>query len=435
MLMRMLVLLAAACAAMAAPNIVVIVADDLGWSDVGWHGSKLKTPHLDKLVRTGLELDQHYVAPVCTPTRAGLLTGRYWSRFGVANPSNTQVLPFGAVTLASALRSAGYRTALAGKWHLGSKPESGPPRFGFDTSYGSLAGGVGPWDHRYKRGPYSKTWHRNGELMDEEGHVTDLIAREAVAFVERRRGRPFFLYVPFTAVHHPLEEPDRWLESNRHVAPERRQYAACVEHMDDAIGRIIAAIERTGDRHNTLVVFFSDNGGDGGTADEDTKKYPGSYAPGSVLGMNKPLRGHKGQLYEGGIRVPALASWPGRLESRKVTAPIQVVDWMPTLTRLAGYKPRGDMKWDGVDIWGILAGETEPAARVLYWEGPNGRSHALRKGSWKLLTRQGQVELFNLAQDPYEQTDLAQSQPETVQKLKALLEQQQALDDDAEVSP
>src|SRR5688572_19714642 len=162
------------------PNIVVLLADDLGWRDVGFHGGNAPTPHLDKLAREGVELSQHYVFTVCSASRASLLTGRYCTRYGFAGALNTRALPLHTVTLASALRERGYDTAICGKWHLGSKPEWGPQHYGFDYSYGALAGGVGPWDHEYKRGPYARTWHRNGEFVEEQGHVTDLFAREAV---------------------------------------------------------------------------------------------------------------------------------------------------------------------------------------------------------------------------------------------------------------
>src|SRR3990172_7279849 len=176
------------------PNFVVIVADDLGWNDVGWHGGRLQTPHLDRLRREGLELDQHYVSPMCSPTRAALLSGRYASRFGVTSAQNQRVFPFDTLTLPPPLKQAGYETALVGKWHLGSLPDWGPARFGFDHSYGSLAGGCGPYNHKYKKGPYTDTWHRNGQPICEEGHVTDLIADEAVRWIETRSARPFFLY-------------------------------------------------------------------------------------------------------------------------------------------------------------------------------------------------------------------------------------------------
>ena len=195
------------------PNILFLVADDLGWGDVGWHGSAIRTPNLDRLAATGLELDQHYVCPVCTPTRASLLTGRYPGRFGphATQPSNAPVFPDGTMTLAGALRDHGYDTALFGKWHLGSKPEYGPNQFGFNTAYGSLAGGVDPYNHRYKKGKYSVTWHRNGEFVEDHGHITDLITDAAIEWIEKRR-EPWFCYVPFTAVHFPVKAPQDWLD-------------------------------------------------------------------------------------------------------------------------------------------------------------------------------------------------------------------------------
>ncbi|MBW3597709.1 MAG: sulfatase-like hydrolase/transferase, partial [Planctomycetes bacterium] len=209
------------------PNLVVLVADDLGWADVGYHGSSIKTPNLDRLAGEGVRLHQHYVASMCSATRSALLSGRYWSRFGVTGATNSRVYPFDTVTLASALQSVGYETAITGKWHLGSKLEWGPRKFGFDHSYGSLAGGVGPWNHRYKRGPYSVTWSRNDELIEAEGHVTDLIAREAVSWLESRGDKPFFLYVPFTAPHIPIDEPSAWLKQYPDIDDlGKRQYAA-----------------------------------------------------------------------------------------------------------------------------------------------------------------------------------------------------------------
>jgi arylsulfatase A-like enzyme len=422
------------------PNVLIIVADDLGWADVGFHGSKLPTPNLDRLARQGVVLDQHYVAPVCTPTRAALLSGRYWSRFGNTAPSNTRVYPFETVTLASALRSVGYATGITGKWHLGSLPEWGPGKFGFDHAYGSLAGGVGPWNHRYKRGDYTHTWHRNGELIEEEGHVTDLLTAEAVKFLAAKRDGPFFLYVPFTAVHHPLDEPNEWLAKGRRVDPKRPQYAACVMHLDDAVGRLLEALEKTGRQEDTLLVFFSDNGAmPPGAADRDNARYPGEYPQGELLGDNSPLRGHKTQLYEGGIRVPALVRWPAELKPGKVTTPVHVVDWMPTITSLAGYRPQQDLKWDGCDLAPVLRREMKESGppRVLYWDGPGHRSAAVRQGDWKLVVHhasQGdRVEVFNLAEDPYEKHDLADMQPQRTAILQKLLTAQRAKDSDAVV--
>ena len=410
------------------PNVLLIVADDVGWADVGYHGSPIPTPNLDRLAREGVELDRHYVAPMCTPTRAALLTGRYWSRFGNSSPSNEQVLPFGTVTLASALRSVGYRTCITGKWHLGSKPAWGPRKFGFDYSHGSLAGGVNPINHLYKHGPYSRTWHRNDALIEEEGHVTDLITREAVRFIEGSGGRPFFVYVPYTAAHTPFDEPDKYLELCAKIPPERRQYAACLAHLVVGVGEVVMALERTGARDRTLVVFFSDNGGTNGS---DASKYPHTKPKGRVFGFNTPLRGWKKESYEGGIRTPALVSWPGHLAKRKVTAPLHVIDWMPTIAKLGGYEPKLDLNWDGRDIWPVLTGaHAGDEERVLYCVGPRGRAVAVHRGRWKLLRdhRRKTTELFDIHADPNETKNLADSEPEVVRALLDVMEAERRRD-------
>jgi len=420
------------------PNFLVIVADDLGWADVGYHGSPIPTPHLDRLALEGVELNQHYVAPVCTPTRTALLTGRYWSRFGNTAPSNAKVLPDDTETLASALAGVGYATCLNGKWHLGSRPEWGPRKFGFERSHGSLAGGVGPWNHLYKRGPYSRTWHRDDELLDETGHVTDLLAEGAVEFLASfgpggNDGRPFFLYVPFTAVHHPLDEPAEWAARGKQADPTRPQFAAATIHLDDGIGRILEALDGTGRRENTLVVFFSDNGGMETTGGNDLLNYPGTYPADQMLGSNKPLRGRKTQVYEGGIRVPAVAQWKGRLAPRRLDVPIHVIDWMPTLAALAGYEPSRDLKWDGRDVWPWLSdASAEPTeTRTLYWLGPGGRSAALRRSRWKLVVTGEMEELFDLGHDPNETTDLIALHADVADELRRLLEAERGRDNDA----
>jgi len=419
------------------PNFVFILADDLGWADVAFHGGNAPTPHLDQLSDTGLELSQHYVAPVCSPTRAGFLTGRYWSRYNVISPSNDRALPWDTVTLPRALQAVGYRTCLTGKWHLGSKPEWGPNHFGFDHSYGSLAGGVGPWNHRYKQGPYSVTWHRNEKLIEEAGHVTDLITREAVRWIAQQDDRPFFLYVPFTAVHLPVKEPEDWLA--RVPAPIEgavpRHYAACIMHLDDAVGQIVAALEKAGKRENTLFVFTSDNGGSWG--ENNDTRYPGDvYPAGELPGNNAPLRGRKADLYEGGIRVPSIVSWPGKLSAGKCNVPLHITDWMPTFCRLAGYTAKKDLRWDGSDIWPSLNGESPRTAHPLYWVGPH-RSSAIRVGDWKLITyrrpKGRKAELFNLAEDPNETTDLASTQPQRVAELAKRMAQIARADGDAAV--
>lgn len=417
------------------PNIVFILADDLGWADVAFHGGNAPTPHLDRLAREGVELTQHYVAPVCTPTRAGFMTGRYWSRFGVFTVVTTRSLPWETTTLPRALKSVGYETALMGKWHLGSKPEWGPNHYGFDHSYGSLGGGVGPFNHFYKKGAYSQTWHRNEKLITEEGHVTDLIANEAVEWIRARGAAPFFLYLPFTAVHLPVKEPPAWLDQvpAAITGETARHYAACLMHFDDAVGRVVAAIERAGKRNNTLIVFTSDNGGSR-VENNDPAYPPDDYPRGPLGGTNSPLRGAKGSVYEGGIRVPAIANWPGRLAPGRFRDPMQIVDWMPTFCALARYRPEKDLKWDGVDVWPLMSGQVRTTApRLLYT--PFVRGTALRAGDWKLVLNAGseKAELFDLASDPNETNDLALKMPDRVSSLRQRLAEVARLDRDAVV--
>ncbi len=430
------------CSAAERPNIVFIIADDLGWADVDFHGGNVPTPNLNRLARTGLELQQHYVAPVCSPTRAGFMTGRYWSRFNVTTPTNSLALPMETMTVARSLSSAGYDTCLVGKWHLGSLPKWGPNHFGFDHSYGSLAGGVTPWSHFYKQGPYSKTWHRNEELIQEQGHVTDLLTSEAIRWLESRNDRPFFLYVPYSAVHLPIREPDEWLarvpEGIKGDVP--RQYAACILHLDAAVGRIIETLEKIGKRENTLVVFTSDNGGS--TAENNDTRYPnvGDDCPnGALPGNNLPLRGKKGSLFEGGIRVPTVVSWPGVIQAgRRDATPVHIVDWMPTFCRLAGLKfDAKQLKWDGVDLEPILSGRGELPVRSLYWAGPRFQSRALRYGKWKLLVFRGRGDrkpstmLFDLAADEAEGRDLSATHPDELDRMRERLRLVSQRDGDA----
>ena len=413
------------------PNIIFMIADDLGWADVQFHGGSVPTPHLNALLKSGLELQQHYVAPVCSPTRAGFLTGRYWSRFGLTTPTNQLALPLDTVTLPSVLRQSGYTTCLTGKWHLGSEARWGPNHFGFDHSYGSLAGGVTPWSHFYKQGAHSVTWHRNGKLLTETGHVTDLVTREAVQWLKQQpRNQPFFLYVPFTAVHLPIRESAKWLER---VPPSvegdiPRQYAACILHLDDAVGKIVKAVDDTGQRENTLIIFTSDNGGS--TAENNDTKYPDDGCPnGRLPGNNLPLRGKKGDLYEGGVRVPTIASWQSTITAgSKSSTPIHIVDWMPTFCKLSGANEHAKtLKWDGKDLSTVLSGEEELAPRVLYSAGTHFRSSSLRKGDWKLIlfrnhvSKHERAELYNITNDPSEKANLASDEPELVQAMREAL--------------
>lgn len=426
---------AAEPAALARPNILLIVADDLGWSDVGWHGGFSKTPRMDALVREGIELDQHYVQPVCTPTRTALLSGRYPGRFGpqALAPSNLRAMPLGTVTLASALKSLGYATFQAGKWHLGGRPEWGPNAYGFDHGYGTLTGAADPWTHKYRSGhPYEDTWHRDGRLFHEEGNATELIAAEAVRRIEEKRG-PWFLYVPFHAVHTPVDAPDEFkrlyddvrFDPDQAKHDSRLRMAAMVSQLDAKIGALVDALERTGQRDNTLIVFTSDNGG----IESLKNAYAGTVGDSPLNSENDPLRGQKNTLFEGGIRVCAFANWPGRLKPGKVTAPMHAVDWFPTLARLVGYASPDDLRWDGIDQWPVLTGQTtKPKPRTLYIAMQNGNA-ALRHGDWKLIAQGRKSLLFDLGKDPYEMRDVAAEHSEVVEDLTERLNRQRALDD------
>jgi arylsulfatase A-like enzyme len=422
------------------PNIVLFLADDLGWADVPWHGSSYKLPHLERLAAQGVRLESHYVHPMCSPTRAALMTGRYASRFGVTAAQNHRALPFDTVTLASALQAAGYQTAITGKWHLGSAPEWGPQRFGFDHGYGSLAGGCGPYDHRYKTGEFTRTWHRNGLLIDEPGHVTDLIAREAVEWLKQRNEKPFFLYVPFTAIHVPIDEPEPWQQMNAHLTdPGQRLRAACTSHMDDAIGQVLAELDCRQLRDRTLVIFLSDNGAHP-PSDNQGGPYPGEYARVKVGNDNRPWRGHKTQVYEGGIRTPGVVCWPGHLNPCEIHTPLHAVDWMPTLCALAGAEPAHDLKWDGTNVWPILTQQASILpARTLYSAAPSFRAQMVRHGDWKLVVTKSSgkkgptEELFDMAADPSETRNLAAEQPGVLAEMKRRLDEVSARDGDSVV--
>ena len=420
------------------PNILLIVADDLGWSDVGWHGGFGKTPHMDRLVREGVELDRHYVQPVCTPTRAALLTGRYPGRFGphAIAPSNRRALPPGTTTLATVLRSAGYATFQVGKWHLGSRPEWGPNHYGFEHSYGTLTGAADPWTHKYRRGPYEDTWHRDGVRLDEDGNATELVAAEAVrriregAAMEDAAGgrKPWFLSVAFHAVHTPLDAPEackRLYDGVRFDADpvkhdSRLRLAAMVSQLDAKVGELVAALDETGQRQDTLIVFTSDNGG----IESLKNAYVGDVPDSPLNSENDPLRGQKNTLGEGGVRVCAFANWPGVLAPRKCPAVIHAADWFPTLAGLLELQEGQSLGWDGIDRWAAIAG-SGAAARLkpLCIVHASGRAvyESDRDGDWKLIVRKkGPAELYDLAADPFETKNLAADQPAVVERLTAI---------------
>ena len=419
-----------AAAAETRPNVIVIVSDDQGWNDIGYHGSEIRTPHLDRLAKAGVRLSQYYVYPTCSPTRAGSLAGRNPSRYRILGPiggKSRHHLPTETVTLADTLGAAGYHTAISGKWHLGLRPEVGPRQYGFASTYGYLHGQIDPYTHRYKYG--DRTWHRNDVLFEEEGHVTDLLTAEAVRVIEQERDDPFFLYVAFSVPHHPLKEPAEWEKPYHDVIADRwrRLFAASVTHMDAGIGRMVDALERTGQTNNTLIVFTSDNGGQQSWGAPESM-YEGRYEAHTTLGDNSPLRGWKGSVYEGGVRVPAFVTWPGTLQPGELKAPASMLDWYPTIAGFCGVPLEAKLDLDGRNLGPLLRqpGTAAGSPRQFYWH--TGRSSAVRSGNLKLIVHRGRAgkadssELFNIAEDRLEQRDLAKEQPETVARLRKLLE-------------
>jgi arylsulfatase A-like enzyme len=414
------------------PNIVFILSDDHGWADVGWHSPEIKTPHLDRLAAAGAKLEQFYVQPVCSPTRAAFLTGRYPMRhglqIGVVRPWAQYGLPLEERTLPQMLKAAGYTTAIVGKWHLGHyDPAYLPTRRGFDHQYGHYNGNI---DYYTPERDGGFDWHRDDRVNHDEGYSTHLIAREAVRLIkEKSADQPLFLYVPFNAVHAPHQVPEQYKKTYAALAEPRRTYAGMVAAEDEAVGQIVAALEAKGLRQNTLIVWSSDNGGP---------------SPGRVT-SNGPLRAGKGTLYEGGVRVCAFATWDGHIKpGSTVDAPLHIVDWYPTLARLAGASLEQKLPLDGRDAWGaIAAGAPSPHDAILLNTTPT--SGAIRMGEWKLVlngsandsedaenptpsaakkskkkkSADESVELFNLARDPYEKTNLAATQPAKVAELRA----------------
>lgn len=412
------------------PNVLAIVADNLGYGDVGYYGAEIRTPNLDRLAATGARLDQFYVYPMCSPTRAAFVSGRAPSRYGILGAighRSRQALPPETVTIADALAAQGYETAISGKWHLGLRPEVGPLKYGFQSSYGFLHGQLEKYSHRYKNG--DRSWHRNDEFIDEEGHSLDLITTEALRFLEESREAPFFLYVPFGAPHPPLQEEAKWVEPYADSIAEksRREYAAAVTHMDDAIGQLLQKLEETGQRERTLVVFFSDNGAIK-KLDRRPQDYRGRFGPYPQLGSNGPYRGWIGELYDGCLHTPAVVHWPGVVEPRVVKEVTCVLDWFPTLLGRAGGTVDAEWNLEGRDIWPLLSGEGSVAAPTLYWKTSLGK--AVREGNWKLvdMPRLESTELFRMDVDPYEAKNVAEEFPERVERLRRLIEEQSELD-------
>jgi arylsulfatase A-like enzyme len=415
------------------PNIVFLLIDDLGYADCGFNGGKeIKTPNIDRLAKSGTIIDSHYVQPVCSPTRSTLLTGRYPTHTGVytiVSPGAPWGLPLAERTLADALRSAGYRTALTGKWHLGEFEKAYQPNArGFDHQYGHFFGMLDYYTHERMN---KIDWYRNGEPLKEEGYTTHLITKEACKVIESGdKSKPLFLYLPFNGVHSPFQVPDSYLKPYGALKGNRQKLAGMLAAVDEAIGKIEESLKKTGMLENTLIVFSSDNGG-------------------PPPGDNTPFRDYKGTIFEGGTRAAAFATWPGHIPADKhVTQPMHMVDWYPTLIKLAGGSLEQKLPIDGLDVWPMLTkGTASPHDAILSVSTQGPARAAVRMGDWKLLVsgnadadtgeddgakkgkKKGKaaavkyepVALYNLVDNPSESKNLADSQPERVKAMRARL--------------
>jgi arylsulfatase A-like enzyme len=425
------------------PNVVIFVADDLGWADVGFHGGAIATPSIDRLVHEGMELARFYVTPLCSPTRAALMTGRDPMDLGVAYQvfeawDNNGVHPEERF-LSESFRAAGYQTAVIGKWHLGHAQQTyHPNRRGFEHFYGHLHTEVGYFPPFAAQG--GKDFQRNGQSIDAEGYETFLLADEAVRWIRARdRSRPFLLYMPFLAAHTPLDAPEElkakyadfpdnrkaprgtqdWVRHLRFAGVKslRKDYAAVVDGMDRAVGRVLAALDEEDLAGDTIVLFFSDNGG------------MTVYGAGGA--DNAPLRGGKGETFEGGIRVVSAIRWPGRLEAGgRMDQIMSVMDVFPTLATAAGIEVGAEKELEGIDMWPALSeGRKVRRESTLFFA-----SEIPRRGSFKLtafdeewklvqLVEQDiqsttvQNMLFRIGEDPYEYNDLASQHPDVVADL------------------
>ena len=419
---------ASAAEAAGKPNVLVIVADDMGFADVGFQGVKdIPTPNIDSLAKGGVRCTNGYVSgPYCSPTRAGLLTGRYQQRFGHEfNPGEADNgapigLPTTETTIANRFKDAGYTTGLVGKWHLGAAPQFHPQKRGFDEYFGFLGGA-----HTYVPGKGAPIY-RGTEVVEEKEYLTDAFGREAVAFVEKHKADPFFLYLAFNAVHTPMDATDERLARFASIQdPERRKYAAMLVAMDESIGKVLESLRAAKQEENTLIFFFSDNGG------------PTLLGTTINASKNTPLRGSKRTTLEGGIHVPFVVQWKGNKDLAAGTTydkPVIQLDVLPTALAAVGVEAKGDWKLDGVNLLPFLTGKDKGQPHEsLFWR--LGEQHAIRRGDWKLVSYDKAVDeagtvsrpqqmkvteerLYNLAEDIGEANDLASSQPDKVEELR-----------------
>lgn len=411
------------------PNVIVIVADDLGAADAGCYGAKdLSTPHIDALAARGVRFTQFYsAAPVCSPSRAGLLTGRYPLRAGLPTNAGCQrgtgpSMPSEQVTLAEMLKAGGYATAHIGKWHLGYTPDTMPNAQGFDTSFGHMGGCIDNYSHFfYWGGPNIHDLYRNGAEVFYPGRfLPDLMVEEASRFIDQNLGRPFFLYFALNMPHYPYQADVKWLERYKELPYPRNLYAAFVSTLDERIGLLLQKIDDAGLREKTIVILQSDNG-----HSTEERAHGGGGSAGRY-------RGAKFSLFEGGIRMPAVIAWPGHLPEGAVRSQaVHSCDWMPTIAELCGVKLLNE-DLDGKSMTAVIRSETAPTSHaVLHWY-VDGNQWAVRQGDWKLIGNvvstagealsAGDKKLFlsNIARDDSETRNLANDHAEVVQRLLAL---------------
>lgn len=406
---------ATARAADVPPNIVFILADDMGYADLGVYGQRdFATPNLDRLAAQGVRFTQGYAnSAVCSATRFGLITGRYQYRLrgGLEEPigGNALGLPPEHPTLPSLLKARGYRTALFGKWHLGALPKYGPLKSGYDEFFGNTGGAVDYFTHRAGVGKDLPSDLFEGEVrVDKAGYYTDLIAEHGQAFLRRQSAdKPFLLSLHFTAPHWPWEGPgdepvSRELKSLNHTdGGSLKKYGEIVGALDAAVGRVLATLEAQGLAQNTLVVFTSDNGGE---------RFSNTW----------PFSRQKSELLEGGIRVPLLLRWPARVKGGQVSEQVAIsMDWLPTLLAAAGGAPQADYPSDGVNLLPQILGQAPAVERKLFWRYKAMAQRALRDGDWKYLQINGSEFLFNLAQDQRERANLAEREPARLARLRS----------------
>ena len=419
------------CADARSPNVIVIFTDDQGSVDAGCYGtSDIQTPHIDSLAERGIRFTQFYAAaPVCSPSRAGLLTGRYPLRAGV--PGNTTSIkgrpgmPGEQITIAEHFKGQGYKTAHIGKWHLGYIPDHMPNAQGFDYSFGHMGGCIDNYSHFfYWQGPNRHDLHRNGKEVFEDGKFfPDLMVREACNFIKENQAGPFFMYFAMNTPHYPYQGEAHWLKTYAKLPHPRRLYNAFVSSQDARIGDLLAYLDELGLREDTIVVFQSDHG----HSTEERAHFGG--------GSSGPYRGAKFSLFEGGIRVPAIISWPGTLPQEKtITSMAHSCDWLPTLAELAKIKPV-KTHIDGKSLAPLLLGQSDKGPHgVLHWQvGTGGRAQwAVRDGDWKLIgnvrdtsnpksrgAAASKLFLSNIRTDPGELKNHAEQHPEIVKRLKS----------------